>query len=86
MLSTIGVLANRKHALLSLLYLELAMLSVSILFLQTVYTICDANAMVFALFIVLISGIESAIGLCLLMVFFRAAGHISLKDKRRLKG
>ena len=82
----LGLLINRKHALYALICLELMALGIALSYLHVSLRIIDNIGIVMALIVVIASGVESAIGLALLLGYFRAAGSISLIQKKRLKG
>jgi NADH:ubiquinone oxidoreductase subunit K len=86
LIGLIGLIINKKHALFSLLCLEIMALGLALMYMHVSTQIMDISGVIMALSIVVASGVESAIGLAVILGFFRAAGTISLLNKKRLKG
>jgi NADH:ubiquinone oxidoreductase subunit K len=61
-------------------------LGLALMYMHVSTQIMDISGVIMALSIVVASGVESAIGLAVILGFFRAAGTISLLNKKRLKG
>lgn len=82
----IGVIINRRSIILSLLSLEIILLSVNINFIvfSTYYN--NITGQIFSMIILSIAAAESAIGLALIIVHFRNYSSIEVKDLKQLKG
>ncbi len=89
MLFTIGVFGiflNRKNIIVILMSVELILLSVNINLVAFSAHLQDLVGQVFALFILTVAAAEAAIGLAILVVFFRNRGSIGVEDASELKG
>ena len=89
MLFTIGVLGifvNRKNVIVILMSIELILLAVNINFVAFSSYLHDLVGQVFALFILTVAAAESAIGLAILVVYFRNRGTIAVEDVNLMKG
>ena len=82
----IGISLNKKHALVTIMALEIMFLGVSLIFLAFSAFLNDFNGQVFSLFILSAAGAESAIALSLMLVYFRASGTISILALNKLRG
>lgn len=89
MLFTIGVFGiflNRKNVIVILMSVELMLLAVNINFVAFSASLHDLVGQVFTLFILTVAAAEAAIGLAILVVFFRNKGSIAVEDISQLKG
>jgi len=81
-----GIVLNRLNILIIIMCIELSFLSVNLNFIFFSVYLDDFYGQLFSLFILTIIASESAIGLVLLIVFFRMRGNISLNSLTLLKG
>ena len=89
MLFTIGVFGiflNRKNVIVILMSVELILLAVNINFVAFSSFLHDLVGQVFALFILTVAAAEAAIGLAILVVYFRNRGTIAVEDVNLMKG
>ena len=89
LLFTIGVLGiflNRKNIIIILMSVELILLAVNINFVAFSAYLGDLVGQVFALFILTVAAAEAAIGLAILVVYFRNRGTIAVEDVTQMKG
>jgi len=89
LLFTIGVLGiflNRKNIIIILMSVELILLAVNINFVSFSAYLGDLVGQVFALFILTVAAAEAAIGLAILVVYFRNRGTIAVEDVNQMKG
>ena len=89
MLFTIGMLGiflNRKNIIIILMSVELILLAVNINFVAFSAYLGDLVGQVFALFILTVAAAEAAIGLAILVVYFRNRGTIEVEDINLMKG
>ena len=89
MLFTIGVMGiflNRKNIIIILMSVELILLAVNINFVAFSTYLGDLVGQVFALFVLTVAAAEAAIGLAILVVYFRNRGSIEVEDISTLKG
>ena len=81
-----GIFLNRKNVIVILMSVELILLSVNINFVVFSAHLNDLVGQVFALFILTVAAAEAAIGLAILVVFFRNRGSIAVEDVSTMKG
>lgn len=81
-----GILLNRKHLLLMLLSLELLLLSLNLQLIYFSLLLDDLMGQVFALIILTVAAAESAIGLAILVAFYRLRGTLSMRFTNLMKG
>lgn len=85
-LGVLGIIINRKNIIILLMSIELMLLSINFL-LITVSTLLDnIHGQIFALYILVVAAAESAIGLSILIAYYRVRGTISVKFTNLLKG
>ena len=85
-IGVLGIIINRKNIIILLMSIELMLLSINFL-LITVSTLLDnIHGQVFALYILVVAAAESAIGLSILIAYYRVRGTISVKFTNLLKG
>jgi len=76
----VGFILNRKNVILMLVSIEIMLLSVTLIFLINALAYNDNFGQLAALFIIALAGAESAIGLSILIVYYRLNGVISLTN------
>ena len=81
-----GVFLNRRNVIIILMSIELMLLSVSLNMVAFSAHLHDLTGQVFSMFILTVAAAEAAIGLAILVVFFRNKGSIAVEDIRSLKG
>lgn len=81
-----GIFVVRKTIINILISLELLLLGISFLFIVFSLYLDDIVGQIFALLILTVAGSESAIGLAILLSFYRARGDISISDTNLVKG
>jgi NADH-quinone oxidoreductase subunit K len=81
-----GIFLNRKNVIIILMSIELMLLSVNINFVAFSSFLHDIAGQVFAMFILTVAAAEAAIGLAILVVFFRNRGTIAVEDISEMKG
>jgi NADH:ubiquinone oxidoreductase subunit K len=86
LLGILGIFLNRKNIIILLLAIELMLLAINYNFVITSVLIDDLTGQIFALLILTVAAAESAIGLALLMIYYRVRGSISIDFIRLLKG
>lgn len=89
MLFTVGVFGiflNRKNVIIILMCIELMLLAVNINFVAFSSFLNDLTGQVFTMFILTVAAAEAAIGLAILVVFFRTKGSIAVEDISMMKG
>ena len=81
-----GIFLNRKNVIVILMSIELILLAVNINLVAFSAFLNDIVGQVFALFILTVAAAEAAIGLAILVVFFRNRGTIAVEDINMMKG
>jgi NADH-quinone oxidoreductase subunit K len=85
-LGIIGIFLNKKNVIIILMSIELILLSVNINLVAFSAELGDLMGQVFALFILTVAAAEAAIGLAILVAFFRNRGSIAVEDINVMKG
>lgn len=85
-LGIFGIFLNRKNVIVILMSIELMLLAVNINFVAFSAFLDDLAGQVFAMFILTVAAAEAAIGLAILVTFFRNKGSIAVEDISQLKG
>ena len=85
-LGIFGIFLNRKNVIIILMSIELILLSVNINFISFSSYSGDISGQVFAMLTLTVAAAEAAIGLAILVVFFRNLGSISVEKINQLKG
>jgi len=85
-IGVIGIFLNRKNIIIILMSVELILLAVNINFVAFSTYLGDLAGQVFALFILTVAAAEAAIGLAILVVYFRNRGTIAVEDVNMMKG
>jgi len=81
-----GIFLNRKNILILLMSIELILLSVNINFVAFSSYLHDIVGQIFSLFILTVAAAEAAIGLAILVVYFRNKGSIAVEDASQMRG
>jgi len=81
-----GIFLNRKNVIIILMSVEMILLSANINFVAFSHQLNDLVGQVFALFVLTVAAAETAIGLAILVVFFRNRGSIAVEDVNMMKG
>jgi NADH-quinone oxidoreductase subunit K len=85
-IGVLGIFLNRKNVIVILMSIELILLSVSINFVTFSAYLGDLFGQVFVMFVLTVAAAESAIGLAILLVYFRNRGSIAVEDINMMKG
>ena len=81
-----GIFFNRKNIIIMLMSIDLMLLAVNLNFLVFSVYLDDLIGQLFALFVLTVAAAESAIGLALLVVYYRVRGTIAVEFISLLKG
>ena len=81
-----GIILNRKNIIVILMSVELILLSVNLNFVAFSSFLNDIVGQVFALLVLTVAAAEAAIGLAILVVYFRNRGSIAVEDINMMKG
>src|ERR1700709_259918 len=85
-IGVLGIFLNRKNIIIILMSVELILLAVNINFVAFSTYLGDLVGQVFALFVLTVAAAEAAIGLAILVVYFRNRGTIAVEDVNLMKG
>ena len=81
-----GIFLNRKNIIILLMSIELMLLAVNINFVAFSSFMHDIVGQIFSLFILTVAAAEAAIGLAILVVYFRNKGTIAVEDASQMRG
>ena len=82
----IGIFLNRKNVIVILMSIELILLAVNINLVSFSIFLNDLTGQIFALFILTVAAAEAAIGLAIIVVYYRNKGTIRVEEINTLKG
>ena len=85
-LGVLGIFLNRKNIIVILMAIELILLSVNLNLVAFSAELNDLVGQVFAMFVLTVAAGEAAIGLAILVIYFRGRGTIAVADPSRMKG
>lgn len=85
-IGVLGIFLNKKNVIIILMSIELLLLSVNINFIAFSSYLNDITGQVFAMFTLTVAASEAAIGLAILVVFFRNKSSIAVEDINQMKG
>ena len=85
-LGVLGIFLNRRNIILMLMAIELILLAVNINLVAFSAFLGDLVGQVFAMFVLTVAAAEAAIGLAILVIFFRRRGSIAVDDVNRMRG
>ena len=86
LIGVFGIFLNRKNIIIILMSIELILLAVNINFVSFSFFLVDLTGQIFSLFILTVAAAEAAIGLAILVCFFRNKGSIAVDDANVMKG
>ena len=81
-----GIFLNRKNVILLLMCVELLLLAANFNFIAFSRYLGDLSGQVFVFFVLTVAAAEAAIGLAILVIFFRRRGSIAVDDVNRMHG
>ena len=85
-LGILGIFLNRKNVIIILMSVELMLLAVNINMVASSVELGDLVGQIFAMLILTVAAAEAAIGLAILVVYFRNRGSIAVEDINMMKG
>ncbi len=85
-LGVLGIFLNRKNVIIILMSVELILLAVNINLVAFSAYLGDLVGQIFAMFVLTVAAGEAAIGLAILVIYFRGRGTIAVDDINRMKG
>ena len=81
-----GIFVNRKNIIVILMSIELMLLAVNINLVAFSVYLGDVTGQIFAMFVLTVAAAEAAVGLAILVTFFRNRGNIAVDDVSMMKG
>ena len=85
-IGVLGIISNRRNILIVLMCIEMILLSVNLNFIIFSVYLDDFLGQIFSLFVLTVAAAESAIGLAILILYYRIRGNISITEVATLKG
>ena len=85
-LGIVGIFLNRRNVIIILMSIELMLLAVNINLVAFSTSLGDLVGQIFAMFVLTVAAAEAAIGLAILVVYFRNRGSIAVDDVNLMKG
>jgi NADH-quinone oxidoreductase subunit K len=85
-LGVLGIFLNRKNVIVILMAIELILLSVNLNLVAFSAFLGDLTGQIFAMFVLTVAAGEAAIGLAILVIYFRGRGSIAVDDVNRMRG
>ena len=85
-IGVVGIFLNRKNVIVILMSIELILLAVNIKLVAFSIFINDLSGQIFTLFILTVAAAEAAIGLAIIVVYFRNSDTIRVEEIKNLKG
>lgn len=85
-LSVVGIMINRKNIVMLLMCIELMLLAVNTNFIAFSHYFTDVAGQIFVFFILTVAAAEAAIGLAIILLYFRQQGTIDVDTMHVLKG
>lgn len=85
-LGIFGIFLNRKNVIIILMSIELILLSVNLNLVAFSSALDDMVGQVFAIFVLTVAASEAAIGLAIVVIYFRNRGSIAVEDVNLMKG
>ncbi len=86
MLGVLGIFLNRKNVIIILMSIELMLLAVNINFIAFSAFLHQIHGQIFAMFVLTVAAGEAAIGLAILVIYFRNRGTIAVDSPDMMKG
>ena len=86
MIGIVGIFLNRKNVIIILMSIELILLAVNINLVSFSIFTQDLTGQIFTMFILTVAAAEAAIGLAIIVAYYRNKGSIRIEDISSLKG
>ena len=85
-LGIFGIFLNRKNVIIILMSVELMLLAININLVAFSAYLNDMTGQIFALFVLTVAAAEAAIGLAIVVIYYRNKGSIAVDDIHTMKG
>ena len=81
-----GIFLNRRNVIIVLMSIEIMLLSINLNMIAFSYFLSDLTGQIFSMFILTVAAAEAAIGLAILVCYFRNKGSISIESINSMRG
>ena len=81
-----GIFLNRRNVIIVLMSIEIMLLAINLNMVAFSYFLDDFEGQIFSMFILTVAAAEAAIGLAILVCYFRNRGSISIESVNTMKG
>ena len=81
-----GIFLNRRNVIIVLMSIEIMLLSINLNMVAFSYFLGDLKGQIFSMFILTVAAAQAAIGLAILVCYFRNKGSISIESVNTMKG
>jgi NADH-quinone oxidoreductase subunit K len=85
-MGVLGIFINRRNIIIILMAIELILLAVNINLVAFSAYLGDLSGQIFSMFVLTVAAGEAAIGLAILVIYFRGRGTVAVDDANRMKG
>ena len=85
-IGVLGIFVNRKNVIIILMSIELILLAVNINLVSFSVYLHQVTGQIYAMFVLTVAAAEAAVGLAILVTFFRNRGDIAVDDVNMMKG
>jgi NADH-quinone oxidoreductase subunit K len=85
-IGVVGIFLNRKNVIVILMSIELILLAVNINLVSFSIYLNDLTGQIFTIFILTVAAAEAAIGLAIIVIYYRNSGTIRVQEIDKLKG
>jgi len=86
LIGIVGLVLNRKNIIIILMSIELMLLAINMNFIVFSIHLDDLLGQMFALFVLTVAAAESAIGLAILVIYYRVRGTIAIEKVQTMRG
>ena len=86
LIGVLGIVVNRKNILTLLMSIELLLLAINLIFIWASLSLDSIWGQLFAFFVLVVAAAESAVGLSILVAYFRVKGTIAIQFINLLRG
>lgn len=82
----VGIFINRKNVIIILMSIELILLAVNINLISFSIYLQDMTGQIFTMLILTVAAAEAAIGLAIIVIFYRSKGSVEVENINQMKG
>jgi len=85
-ISVLGIILNQSNIILILICIEMMLLSISLNFLSHAFIVDNALGQLCSIYVITVAAVESAIGLSIMISFYKLKGSVAIRFLNLLKG